>query len=150
MKRRVGRFGMVCVGLLAAFAIGACGGSDKKDAEEPVMADDDEPAVDPGPTSVPQAKLDEVQRYLDRQRKFIARCWGDALEADEVPGSDDGSITLKFVVQPSGKVADLEVTQISHKSQVLESCVREKAARWQMTTLEKSLPYSFTFGFQRL
>lgn len=139
---------MAVVVMMVASAAG-CGGSDKQEAEEPVVGGDTEPA-DTGPTAVPQAELDEVQRFLDRQRKFVARCWGDALEAEEVPGSDDGSITLKFVVQPSGAVSNVEITAVSHKSQVLESCVLEKAGRWAMPRISKSLPYSFTFGFQRL
>jgi hypothetical protein len=144
------RLSVVFVGLLAATLSSAgCGGSGKQDAEEPVFEDEAEPE-DTGPTSVPQAELDEVQRYLDRQRKIMARCWGDALEADEVPGADDGSVTLKFVVQASGSVANIEITAQTHKSAVLEGCIMEKAQRWKMPAISKALPYSFTFGFQRL
>ncbi|HUH01770.1 MAG TPA: hypothetical protein VML75_07225, partial [Kofleriaceae bacterium] len=62
------RLEVVVVVVLAALAAGvACGGSDKPEVREPVVGDDGEP-VERGPTAVPQAELDEVQRYLDRQR----------------------------------------------------------------------------------
>jgi len=135
---------------LAVWAM-ACGGGEKK-VEEPVAGDDDGAAQHEQSQEyiVPQEKLDAVQRYMDRQRNFIAYCWGDALEAGEVETGQSGHITLSFQVQTDGTVGNIKISEEEPKSKTLESCVLEKARRWKITTLEKPLDYSYTFGFSNL
>jgi hypothetical protein len=139
--------------MVIALAIGGCGGSDKKDAEEPVVTDDDEPAqpVEQDDDDVlTQEQIDAIESFLARQEKHMARCWGDALEAKEVPASDAGKIALRFVIQPNGSISDLEIAEVSHKSKTLESCVLDKARHWKMPHVNSPTEYSRSYGFQRL
>ncbi len=139
--------------IILALGVGAtaCGGGHKK-VEEPVAGDDDGAGQQDQPEEyiVPQEKLDAVQRYMDRQRNFVAYCWGDALEAGEVKSGQSGHMTLSFQVQTDGTVGNIKITEEEPKSKTLERCVLEKAKRWKITTLEKPLDYSFTFGFSNL
>lgn len=138
--------------IILALGVGAtaCGGGQKK-VEEPVAGDDDGAAQEqPEEYIVPQEKLDAVQRYMERQRNFIAYCWGDALEAGEVKQGQSGHITLSFQVQTDGTVDGIKITEEDPKSKTLENCVLGKAKRWKITTLEKPLDYSYTFGFSNL
>ncbi len=135
---------------LAAAGATACGGGQKK-VEEPAAGNDDDSAQEqPEEYMVSQEKLDAVQRYMERQRNFIAYCWGDALEAGEVKAGQSGHITLSFQVQTDGTVGHIEIAEEDPKSKTLESCVLEKAKRWKITSLEKPLDYSYTFGFSNL
>lgn len=145
MKVRAGIWSLV---LSAAIGFG-CGGGDKP-VEKPAVTDDEPVEEEKDDYMVSQEALDTINAFLERQRKFVARCWVDAIEAKEVPDEDAGKITIDFTIATDGTVGGVKVTDASHRSKTLERCVIDKTANWKITSLEEPLAYSYTFGFQRL
>ena len=145
----------VGVVLVSALAIAAgCGGGGKKEASEP-DGDDDvvvEPDEDDDDSAViiPEEKFDEINSFFSRKRRLVTRCFVEAEEAGEVSKDAKVDVMVTVTIQKSGQITNAKIAKSSHESEVLQNCVLEYVKSWTVTTLPRSLDYSYSFGMGEL
>ncbi len=142
-------FGLVlAVGLAGALI--ACGGSDAPPPQEPAPAPPaaEEP-VDEG--LIPPEDLEAVSLYFERKRNAMTHCFTEAIEAGEIPGNvRQAFITVTVTVAPGGRAQDVVFNEVAAKSQLLESCARERIQSWSLPEVSQTFEYSHRYGFNAL
>lgn len=146
-------FATPCLTMLLLGAL-ACGGGDKKGADEPAGGDEEEVAAEPKSADdgmFPPEKFDEIQRFFDRKRNYMTRCFTEAIDAGEVDKrTTAGRATVVMTINKRGQPTKVRISQMQPKSAYLEKCIIENVEKWTITTLPKPLDYSYTFGFGTL
>jgi len=139
--------------LIAVMLVGmfACGGSGKKQVNEPTGDDTstgDDDSGSSGDVMVPPEKMDEINTRLDRRRNAVARCLTDAQIAGNAPKVAHGKMTVEFVVSPAGKAENIKIAKTTMDIQVVQDCVIQKVGETAFPELPKALEWSYTFSFQ--
>jgi hypothetical protein len=136
--------------LLGALALAACGGGGAAAGGDTTAGEPGGPASDDDGAVVSAETMDEIRRALDRKRNVVARCLTPAIEAEELPKSSRGRMTLSFVISPQGRAGEIEVVKTSLESKLLASCVIERVGEIEFPELPKPLPWSYTYGFEAM
>jgi hypothetical protein len=148
--------GLVTCFTFLSFAMGAgpgCSGPGKDAAVGPGMeaVDEDEGDYDSaGDELMAEDKLDEIQRFFDRKRTVITRCFTSAIDTGEIPKNASGRLNITVKITPAGKVTNVKITEIQPRSKSFESCVIDTASGWTVTTLSKPFDYSHSYQFGTL
>jgi TonB family protein len=138
--------------VVMAVALGACGGSDKKQVASP--ADDGAVAVDDDGGSdsvlIPEEKFDEINNVFDRKTSMISRCFVAGVDAGQVDKGQKGFVTVDVTVNTSGKPEKVRIIKTSFKSQALNDCVTDMVKGWVFTdSLPKPVETSHTYVLDR-
>jgi hypothetical protein len=141
--------------ILSIVAFAACGGGDKKDAQEPASGgggDEVGEANEDGSSGdemIPMEKMDEVNRTFERKQMQISRCFVAGVDAGEIEKNEKGSVTVGAVITPEGKAKNVRIVETNFKSPALEACVRETVSGWVFTTLPKEFETSYRYRLER-
>lgn len=141
------------LGALVAAPIGAagCGGGGGASSGGATTAGEPGgPKGDDGGEVVSAETMDEIRRALDRKRNVVARCLTPAIEAEELPKSSRGRMTLGFVISPQGRAGEIKIVKTSLESKLLADCVIERVGEIEFPQLPDPLPWSYTYGFEAM
>ncbi|GAB4538660.1 MAG: hypothetical protein Tsb0020_52740 [Haliangiales bacterium] len=133
-----------------ACALIACGGSETPppDTPAPTPPAAEEPA-DEG--LIPPEDLEAVSLYFERKRNAMTHCFTEAIEAGEIPGNvRQAFITVTVTVAPGGRAEHVAFSEVAAKSQLLESCARERIQSWSLPEVSQTFEYSHRYGFNAL
>lgn len=142
------RPGLPAVVLGAVLALG-CGGSSRPAPAQP-QPEPEPPAEPEPPVIISDQKLEEIQHFFERKRTAISRCFIEALEAGELPREGGGRLTVSLTISESGAATNVTIAEMIPTSATLAACVKKNVSRWTITTLPRSLDYSYTYGFENL
>jgi len=138
----------ILAGAVVGLAVG-CGG-DKKEVEEPLVAPT-EPAPEPEEdTLIPPEKFDAIQSFFERKARVVSRCYSEAVGSGDLGKNAKGFVTLQMTITASGALSNMQVAESNLKSDKLHRCLIDYLEKWTVTTLPKSLDYSYTFSFSPL
>ena len=141
--------------LAAVVACAACGGGDKKEADEPepFTLQEDPDALeyeDVDDTMVPPEKFDEINLAMERRGPRVSRCYADAIESGALDRNAKGTVVVGLTILPSGQPQGVKVLPASSlKNDTVSACVVDEIGRVRFTTLPKSMPYTYTYKLER-
>ncbi len=130
-----------------SLASAACGGGSKA-ANESTTTQEAQP--ESSGAVVSNETMDEIRRALDRKRNVVARCLTPAIDAGELPKNARGRMTLQLTIEPGGRAGEVKVIKTSIESKLVEDCVIERVREIEFPTVESSLPWSYTYGFEAM
>lgn len=133
-----------------AFGIAGCGGANKKTAQAPQATAQPDAGDDTGASMIPQETLDEIKSTFNTEAGVVSHCFPKAVDAGELKPTDKGYVTVGLTITPDGRPSNLRVLDASLKSKTLQQCVLSHIRGWTFTKLPRSLPYSYTYSFERL
>lgn len=146
--------------ILTVLALVACGGA-RKDAEEPAPVDDglvgDVPALedtespyeDVEEVSLPPEKMEEISLALKKREVAAGRCFGAALEKDEIKSKTKGYVTVTVTFGTAGAITSAEVAESTLGAPGVESCVVEEVKRASVSPIPEPFRTSYTYRFER-
>jgi hypothetical protein len=130
----------------------ACGGKNKKDAEEGgATIDTQATSGDPTDRSgeqVPAETMDEIASLLNRKQMIVSRCLATAVEAGEAPKGARGKVTLEIAISPSGKAEKVEVVKSTIESKTVQGCVKRHVEEITFPTVPKVYQTSHTYAME--
>jgi hypothetical protein len=139
--------------LLVVLAAVACGGKQKKDADDVSTPLIDTQAssgdsTDHSANMVPPEKMDEINRLLARKQMIISRCLADAVDAGEAKKGTHAKVTLEISIDPSGQASKVNVLKSTTELQSIQSCVVEHVKSIAFPTLPKQYETSYTYAME--
>jgi hypothetical protein len=133
--------------IAVAFALGACGGSQKTDDDTEIVFVEEDSSSDDNEL-IPEEKFEQIKNTFERKATTVARCFPEAVETGEVSKNDRIKLTVGLVIKPDGSPSELKILGSSKRSKALEECVMKVVSRWEFTDLPKPLEYSYGFVLQ--
>lgn len=126
---------LVCSGLLLS---AAC-------ARTPLPAKTQQQATVAQPPPEPEdcVESDEVQRVLGARKHGFLACYADAVALDPALR---GTVTLAFVIPPSGKVGQVDIAHSDLDNDALHTCITEVAAGMEFEQETCSLPRDIEYS----
>lgn len=129
-----------------AVACAACGGGSKQAETTPAAAT---ATATTGGDLVPPEKMDEINRDLDRKRQVMAHCLASAVDAQELPRSSRGKVTIEIVIT-GGRAETVKIVRSNLESPLLASCVIARVKEIQFPELPRPYETSYTYGFEAM
>lgn len=96
--------------------------------------------------SDPNAIADMIKRAASRQGRQLEDCYEDRLKIDD---SLQGRWSVSFVVTEAGKTKDIGITALNGADAALESCMKQRIARWRFSAIAHDQPIQKTYTFRR-
>jgi hypothetical protein len=99
--------------------------------------------VEPDPEPEDCVESDEVQRVLAARKQGFLACYADAVSLDPML---KGTVTLAFVIPPSGRVDHVNIAQSDLGNEALHECITEVAAGLEFAQKTCSLPRDIEYS----
>lgn len=99
--------------------------------------------VEPDPEPEDCVESDEVQRVLAARRQGFLACYADAVSLDPML---KGTVTLAFVIPPSGRVDHVDIARSDLDNAALHECITEVAAGLEFPQESCSLPRDIEYS----
>lgn len=97
----------------------------------------------PAPPDEDCVETEEVQRTLAARRHGILACYADAVALDPMLR---GTVTLAFVIPPSGKVERVDIAQSDLENEALHACITKVASGMEFAQETCSLPRDIEYS----
>lgn len=99
--------------------------------------------VEPAPKVEDCVESEEVQRVLSARKHGFLSCYADAVARDPTLR---GTVTLAFVIPPSGKVDHVDIAHSDLDNDTLHICITEVATGMQFEQESCSLPRDIEYS----
>lgn len=109
----------------------------------PAQAPPQTARVEQAPEVEDCVESDEVQRVLGARKHGFLSCYADAVALDPTLR---GTVTLAFVIPPSGKVDHVDIARSDLDDDALHTCITEVATGMQFEQETCSLPRDIEYS----
>jgi hypothetical protein len=138
--------------LVVVLAAAACGGKNKKDAEQggpliDTQATTGDPTDRSGSMVSPET-MDEINSLLGRKQMIISRCLSYAVDAGEMPKGSRAKITLAISIAPSGQASKVDVIKSSTELQSVQGCVKKHVQEITFPQVPRQYDTSWTYAME--
>ena len=89
----------------------------------------------------------EQQLVYTRNKRYLKRCYDQALERGDAPRDKVLSINMKLLVHSGGKVSDVSLSGPGTTIPSLNDCLKRQAMGWTFPKGEYESPVEFSFAF---
>lgn len=96
----------------------------------------------------PPETLDRIKMVLDAKRVVMSRCLSDAQDNGQAGKNAKGTVTVSFVITPSGKATNVKVGKSTVGSKTVDDCVVAKVQAIAFPEVPKNLDWSYTYGLE--
>jgi hypothetical protein len=136
-------------------AMTACGGGKKNEdtTGSGVTIDPNATSGDPTDRSgkmIPDEKVVEIHRLLDRKRPTVSRCLTMVVDNQELPKGSKGKMTLSIRIAQQGQADKIEVIKSSLESKSLESCVIGKVKEIEFPQIPSPYETTYSYAFEAI
>src|SRR5688572_1710057 len=140
--------------LVVVVAIGCGGGKKNEDTTgSGISIDPNASSGDPTDRSgkmIPDEKVVEIHRLLDRKRPTVSRCLTMVVDNQELPKGSKGKMTLSIRVAQQGTADKVEVLKSSLESKSLESCVIGKVKEIEFPQIPSPYETTYSYAFEAI
>lgn len=126
------------VALFSSILVGACSGATPPAQTQPQVA-----RAEATPVVEDCVESEEVARVLSARKQSFLSCYADAVALDPTLR---GTVTLAFVIPPSGEVDHVSIARSDLDNDALHACITEVAAGMRFEQHSCSLPRDIEYS----